>query len=128
MIKFDIKSPQDKVGVVKASVHKNGKLGFSAGAAKLLDLDKDKRFYVATNAEDSEDKNLYLLEAKEIDEKSFKVNKAGQYYYMRIRHILDEMGVDYRQGGIIYDIVTVQQLDEEKYYKLIKRKATSRKE
>ena len=125
MVNFNIKSPQDQIGVVKASVHRNGKLGFSSGAAKKLNLTPETRFLVATNADDPDDKNLYLIEDKQGNEKGFKVSRAGQYYYMRIKHVLDEMGIEYRNGGLIYDIVKVDE-QERTYLKLIRRKPISR--
>ncbi|MEP3386577.1 MAG: hypothetical protein ABJO02_00230 [Reichenbachiella sp.] len=121
MLKLEFKSPQSATGVVKATVHKSGKLGFSSGAAKVLGLSTDSRFKVAVNTADEEDKNLYLVESEGDDKELFKVSKAGQYYFIRIKHILDEMGVDYRDGRIIYDIVN-EENEGMKYYKLVRRK------
>ncbi|MEQ8905145.1 hypothetical protein [Ekhidna sp.] len=121
MIKFDIKEPQESIGVVKATVHKNGKLGFSSGAAKRLKLDSQNYFQVATNADDPDDDNLYLIPSHEGADKVFKVSKAGAYYYMRIKHILDDAGMDYREEKIIFDIVNMEQ-DGMTFYKLTKRR------
>ena len=39
-IDLEFYSPKDNFGTVKATVHKTGKLGFSSGAAKMLELEK----------------------------------------------------------------------------------------
>ncbi|MBL6445383.1 hypothetical protein JMN32_03635 [Fulvivirga sp. 29W222] len=127
MLEFDIKSPQDTLGVVKATVHKSGKLGFSSGAIKMLGLENEgHRYYkVATNKADSEDDSLYLIVASKGEEDVFKASKAGQYYYLRVKHVLDEMTVDYKNEKVIYDIRKVEE-KEIKYYKLTRRKPISR--
>ena len=125
MINFDFKSPQDSIGVVKATVQKSGKLGFSSGAAKRLDLENHRYFQVAMNANDPEDKCLYLIPSQEGVQNVFKASKAGAYYYLRIKHILDDAGIDYRDKRIIYDIVKMDQ-EGSTFYKLTRRKPMSR--
>lgn len=114
------------MGLVKATVHKDGKLGFSSGAMAKLDLGEDTYFRVATNADDPEDRSLYLVRAQAGDEEAFKVNKAGQYYYMRIKHVLDELDIDYKDGKVIFDIKKVENGDLS-YFKLIRREPISKK-
>jgi len=125
MLRFDIKSPKDTIGVVKATVHKNGKLGFSSGAMKVLGLDVNRYWRVATNADDIEDDSLYLLPAQEGEESVFKASRAGQYYYMRIKHLLDEMEIDYGNQKVIYDILKKEQ-EGMIFYKLNRREPRSR--
>lgn len=126
MIKFDFKSPQDTTGVIKATVHKSGKLGFSSGAMKKLKLDENRYFRIATNAADPEDENIYLVEANEGEDDVFKANKAGKYYYIRIKHILDELDIDYKDDRVIYDIKREETEDGTTYYKLTRRKPIRR--
>lgn len=126
MINFKFKSPQEKGGLVKATVHRDGKLGFSAGAATKLDLSENTYFRVATNADDPKDESLYLVKATAEDEDVFKVNKAGEYYYMRLKHVLDELDIDYRDGKVIYDIKKMEN-GELSYFKLIRRAPISKK-
>lgn len=120
MIQFDFKIPQSETGVIKATVRNNGVLGFSSGASKALGLNEESCFKLATNAEDKTDESLYLIPASADQDKVFQLRKAGDYYYLRIKHVLDEMGIDYRNVRIIYDIVTKEE-DGIKYYKLIRR-------
>lgn len=126
MIKFKFLTPKDNVGVVKATVHKTGKMGFSTGAIKVLGLEKNKYFKLAVNEEDEKDNNLYLIVAKDADADTFVTNKAGAYYYLKVKHILDELGIDYKSETIIFDIREVKEVDI-KCYKLSRRKATSKK-
>jgi hypothetical protein len=121
MVKFDFKVPAESYGSLKATVHKDGKLGFSSGAENLLNLSKDESYFlVATNAEDSTDKSLYFLPAKKGDVNVFKASKAGNYYYMRIKHILDEMGIDYETSRVIYDIKK-KEMEGKNYFHFIMR-------
>jgi hypothetical protein len=126
-MKFKFLTPKDNVGIVKATVHKTGKMGFSTGAIKVLGLDKNKYFKLALNEDDENDTNLYLVLAKESDKDTFVTNKAGPYYYIKIKHVLDELGVDYKSETIIYDIREVKD-SEVKCYKLSRRKSTSKKQ
>jgi hypothetical protein len=126
MIKFKFLTPKDNVGVVKATVHKTGKMGFSTGAIKVLGLEKNKYFKLAVNEEDEKDNNLYLIVVKEADADTFAANKAGAYYYLKVKHVLDELGIDYKSETIIFDIKEVKEADV-KCYKLSRRKSTSKK-
>ena len=65
-------------GIVKAAIHKSGKLGFSQSAIDKLGLNQDTYVKLAVNEGDSKDTNLYLVIAKEIDGETLKDNKAGE--------------------------------------------------
>ncbi len=125
MIKFKYLTPKDNVGVVKATVHKTGKMGFSTGAIKILGLDKNKYFKLAVNEEDEKDNNLYLIAAKEADKDTFVTNKAGAYNYIKVKQVLDELGIDYKNETIIFDIREVKESDI-KCYKLSRRKSANK--
>ncbi len=127
MVKFKYLTPKDNLGVIKATIHKTGKMGFSTGAIKVLGLDKNRYFKLAVNDEDEKDKSLYLVLAKEADKDAFMTNKAGPYYYLRVKHVLDELGIDYRTETVIYDIREMRDGDI-KYYRLTKRKPTGKKQ
>ena len=117
MIDFDDFSPSDDIGIVKATVHQNGKIGFSDGARKLLELENNRYYRVSKNASDAADTNLYLIPTVETDEKAFKVSKAGDYFYLRVKHILDKLGIDYKENRVTFDIKE-QIAENSKYYKL----------
>lgn len=127
MVKFKYLTPKDNLGVIKATIHKTGKMGFSTGAIKVLGLEKNRYFKLAVNDEDANDNSLYLVLAKESDKDAFMTNKAGPYYYLRVKHVLDELGIDYRTETVIYDIREMRDGDI-RYYRLTKRKPTGKKQ
>jgi len=124
-LKF-IKS-QDIDKNVKCSVHKTGKLGFSSSAIDKLQLTTDKTIAIAVNEDDKEDENLYVMINENSENDGFKISKAGDYYYVNTKALFDNIGVDYRNKKIIYDIVDFE-YEGDKYYKLIKREVKNNKE
>jgi hypothetical protein len=125
MIKLKFLPPKDSIGIVKGTVHRSGKLGFSSGAIKKLNLDKNPYYKIAINEEDMQDKDLYLVPSVESDSEALKASKAGDYYYLRIKHILDHLRIDYVNETVIFDINEVTE-NEMKYYKLTRRKPTGK--
>ena len=120
MIEIDFFEPEDDYGVVKATVHKTGKLGFSSGAAKKLDFETNRFYKIGRNRADVEDKALYMLNSNEEDKSSYKISKAGEYYYLRIKNIIDSLGYDYLNESVIFNIQEIESGDS-KYHKLIRR-------
>lgn len=121
IIDLEFYSPKDNFGTVKATVHKTGKLGFSSGAAKMLELEKKSFFNIGFNKSNSKDKELYLLPVSEKNDNSFRLIKAGLYYYIYIKNVLIDLHIDYRNESIIYDIEEIE-IKGEKCYKMIRRK------
>lgn len=126
MIDFDDFSPIDDIGIAKATVHQNGKIGFSDGARKLLELESNRFYRVSKNGSDPNDANLYLIPTVDTDEKAFKVSKAGDYFYLRVKHILDKLGIDFKEYRVIFDIKE-QTSGNNKYYKMEMRPLKKRK-
>lgn len=120
MIELDFFESSSKYGVVKATVHKTGKLGFSSGASKFMELDKIKYFNIGTNKNDEEDNNLYLVPIEKETDKSFKVVKAGDYYYITIKNILRDLKIEYKNETVIFDIDELE-MKNNKIYKMTKR-------
>lgn len=120
MIDLEFFDSASSLGVIKATVHKTGKLGFSSGASKFMKLDRVKFFNVGLNKADDNDKNLYLVSANHETGKSFKLVKAGDYYYIFIKNILSELRIDYKNENVIYDIEEIKQ-EENSFYKLTRR-------
>lgn len=105
---------------VKCAIHKTGKLGFSSSAIEKLNLTTDKGVMIAINEDDKEDENLYLFINEEVNADTFRISKAGDYFYINTKALFDSLGVDYRNKKIIYDIVDFEN-EGRKMYKLIKR-------
>src|SRR5689334_3324347 len=106
----------------KVSVQSSGKLGFSEGAAKKLNLSGNEFFILAANNEDATDENLYGWIEPNGDSGGFKVNKSGNYFNINTKPLFDKLGIDYRDKNttIIYDIVDFDN-GGNKICKLIKR-------
>ncbi|HET8886571.1 MAG TPA: hypothetical protein VFM70_09505 [Salinimicrobium sp.] len=109
MIELDFFDSSSKYGVIKATVHKTGKLGFSSGADKFMNLDKHSFFFIGTNKAEETDDSLYLVPIDDENDKSFKLVKAGEYYYIYIKNILRELKIDYKNESVIYDIEEMEQ-------------------
>ncbi|MEZ4778411.1 MAG: hypothetical protein R2786_03420 [Flavobacteriaceae bacterium] len=122
MIELDFFQPSDKYGVIKATVHKTGKLGFSSGADKLMELNSRTFFLVGNNKNDSQDDSLYLVPTEDDSDNSFKLSKAGDYYYINIKSVLRQLKINYKHESIIYDIEEIEnENDDNVYYKLLRR-------
>ncbi len=89
---------------LKATIHKSGKIGFTVEAAKKLKLETDKGIMVALNEDNKEDKNLYVLVIEKHNLHSFRVAKAGGYYYVNTKDLFDNLNIDYTGGNIVFDI------------------------
>jgi len=120
MLDLDFFDSSSKFGVIKATVHKTGKLGFSSGAAKFMKLEEFSFFNIGYNKANPNDTSLYLLPLKEEGEKSFQLVKAGEYYYIYIKNVLMELKLDYKNESIIYDIYE-EIFNDKTIYKLTRR-------
>jgi hypothetical protein len=118
-IKFEDASKSG--GVIKATIHKTGKLGFSAAAQEFLQINDESRFLVGFNDEDIINNEIIYLVPDEDVERAFKVAKGGEYYYLNLKYTFDKRGIDYKIETIIFDIKK-QKENEVEYYILKKRK------
>lgn len=125
-MKLKFITAQDFDKNVKCSIHKNGKLGFSTGAIGKLQLNTKKSISFAINEEDETDGNLYAVVEESVIESAFKVNRAGNYFYLSTKAFFDSLGVDYKESRIIYDIVDFE-YEGAKMYKFLKREITKSK-
>jgi hypothetical protein len=105
---------------VKCSIHKSGKLGFSSAAIEKLKLGSNKSLMIGVNDDDENDEDLYMMVNEGHIENAFKISKAGEYYYANTKGLFDNLGLDYRNKTIIYDIVDFE-YNKMAMYKLIKR-------
>lgn len=92
----------------KATVHTSGKLGFSSDAIEFLKITEEKTIQFAQNEEDETDLNLYAVINEGPTEGSFKIGKAGEYFYVNTKNLFDAMGVDYKKTKVIYDLVKIE--------------------
>lgn len=107
-------------GAIKCTIHKNGKLGFSKGAEKLLGIDESKYIRIGRNVEDRQDTSLYVTVSESKVDDSLKINKAGKYYYLNTKTLFDSLSYQYDTQKIIYDISEVN-INDSKFFKLKRR-------
>ena len=82
-----------------------------------MDLENNRHYKISKNAADPNDTNLYMLPTSTDDPKAFKVSKAGEYFYLRMKHILEKLKIDYKANRVIFDIKE-EESNGTKYYKL----------
>ena len=88
----------------KATIHASGRLGFNLEAINFMELDKKKYFKVAIQDENGVGvNNIYLIEQGN-STGAAKVAKAGDYYYLNVGTLFDDIEEDYKNFTVIYDI------------------------
>jgi hypothetical protein len=100
--------PQDFDSNVKATIHTTGKLGFTDAAIRKLKLNEKKGIKIGHNTTNKDDKNLYVVFADELSEGTFRINKAGAYYYVNTKTLFDDMDIPYKTKRISFDIVPTE--------------------
>jgi len=115
-------------GRMKCTIHRNGKLGFSKEAIKKLNISEDKYIKLGINEEDINDKDLYALIQDYSDNETYKINKAGEYFYVNTKTLFDKLNINYVEKKVIFDIYEVDNDDNVKLYKLSKREITRKKQ
>lgn len=99
----------------KATVHASGRLGFNAEAIAFMELSNKKNFRVAVAGETGESlKNIYLIEQDNASGAA-KVAKTGDYYYLNVGNLFEDLEVDYKNYSIIYDIKKQLYNDKDMY-------------
>jgi hypothetical protein len=127
MFEFDFFKPKAAEARAKLTVHKNAKMGFSAAAEKLMNLVDWKWCAFAKDKNESDSRIIYLIKTDRADDVAFTVAKAGDYYYINGKSLLDDLRIDYTDETkrIIFDITPVDN-NGQTVYKLTKRVANKR--
>jgi hypothetical protein len=119
-MKLTILSAKDFSINLKCTIHSTGKLGFTDGTTKHLELTENSGIKFAIDENDNN--TLYLINCKQWTPDAFKVNKAGNYFYINAKALFDRLGYDYRKKSIIFDMTFTPENNEEgDIYKLTKR-------
>lgn len=109
----------------KATVHASGRLGFNLEAINFMQLQNKRNFRLAVAKEDGNSiKNIYLIE-QDNPNGAAKVAKAGDYYYLNVGNLFEDLSVDYKNYTIIYDIR--KQLYEDKDMYVLKMRKPKKK-
>lgn len=125
-MKIKYYKPKAITGKVKCTIHQNGKMGFSRQAIKKMDLETNRYAKIGFNEEDENDKALYLKIQGHQDVDTYKINKAGEYFYLNTKYLFDDLNIDYVRKKIIYDIQEIE-TEEDVVYRLDKRELTRKK-
>ncbi len=110
----------------KATVHTTGKLGFSKDAIEYLGINEGNSIQFAQNTEDENDRNLYAKIYDGTQEGAFRIYKAGDYYYVNTKNMLDSLGIEYKNTRIIYDLVKGE-YEGEQIVKMLRRDIIKKK-
>lgn len=125
-MKIKFYQPITSSGRIKCTIHKNGKLGFSRMAIEQLGISQNKYIKLGFNDEDKNDNNLYILIQNYGDNDTYKIIKAGNYFYVNTQALFDKLNFDYEGKKIIFDIQEMENNDI-KLYKLNKREISRKK-
>lgn len=96
---------------LKATVQNSGRLGFSTGAAAVLQLNAGTMIRFAQENEESD--VLYLAVMEGEDEDAFRVVESGGYYSVNTRPLFDALEVDFKTCTLIYDLTRDKNRDAE---------------
>lgn len=87
-------------GNTKSCIQKSGRLGFTREGAALLDLSKEKRMLVS--GMDNGDIGVVIVDAD--DPRGFRIQAAGEYYYVKMKNYFDSLGIDYVTNRVMFSI------------------------
>ena len=102
---------------LRLTIQKTGRLGFTSEAAQIMNLDVVKSADIGQNDENQEDKSLYLSFQNDKETGLFPIRKAGSYYFIDIKDLLDTLEIKYSDGGTYFDVVK-HYVGDDLYYKL----------
>jgi len=108
---------------LKVTIQSSGKLGFTEETANAFKLSEGASFIKFITDEDNPG-DLYMSLVKDYDEDAFKVCKAGKYFYLPTTLLFNEMGLNFKDCTIIFDLSREPQYDVElggEVYRMYKR-------
>lgn len=95
---------------LKATIHKTGRLGFTAETASALELSAEK---FAKFAQDDENGHLYLILTNVGSEDAFPIRENSGYYFIATKVMFDTLGFNYENGNIMFDLIRQPSLDND---------------
>lgn len=117
-----IYSAKDYSTKLKCTIQQTGKLGFTAGTAKMLHLSPESFIKIASDEEQEE--SMYLVVCNGMDDDGFKVDLISGYYSLPTTVLFNELGIDYKHYTVMYDLTREAAFDNEAggtVYKMSKR-------
>lgn len=113
---------------LKCTIQNTGKLGFTSGTAKVLGLTPDS--YIKIASDDEQVGVKYLIVCNGPDEDGFNVDYISGYYSLPTTVLFNELGIDYKNFTIMFDLSREASLDIEAggtVYKITKRENQKKK-
>lgn len=108
-MELEILSAKEYGVSLKATIQGKGKLGFTSGTARVINLASHSHVRIAR------DKNLpgvlYMALMPGVDEDGFRILQSGGYCYLNTKPLFDALGIDYRTQTVIYDLTRVEEAD-----------------
>ena len=102
----------------KATIQSNGRLSLTVEAGRLMHLSDDKSIVIFA----AENGDLGAIVSNKGDRRAFQLKKAGAYFYITFKTYLQEMGIDYKNRRIVYDIIaTDEKIDGQVLYRFSRR-------
>lgn len=89
----------------KAAIQVNGRLSLTVEASRLMHLSDDKSIVIFA----AKNGDLGAVVSEKGDKQAFELKKAGSYYYLSFKNYLQEMGIDYKNQRIVYDITALEE-------------------
>lgn len=115
---FNVFSARDYSAMLKATIHRTGRLGFSAQASESMNLSTESGIIFVANEEADDITHMICVPGD--NPNAFNVMKAGNYYSVNAKPLFDSLGFDYKNNTIIFDLIRDREYDGE-IYKLTKR-------
>lgn len=127
-MKFKFLDAKQFASNLRCTIQGNGKLNFSASAISILGLNNKKSVKFAMNEDAKGVEELFIVIQDKITDEAFKVNKAGNYFYLNAKAMFDSLGIDYKSHSVVFDIVKTEEVIESlPLFKLSRRKGKTRK-
>lgn len=105
---------------VKITAHYNGRMGFSSSAVELMGVGKGSYVKIAVDEDDKLNDSLFMVKVDKPDEETYRIIKAGDYFYINTKALLDELGIDYLNKKVMFYIQEIE-IEKTKIYKLTKK-------
>lgn len=114
MVKFKTLSARVFDKKLKATIQKTGKLGFGETEKDELRLSKDTFIKFSLDESSTDTLLLYMTVLKTEDADGFQAKvTSGGYYNLNTARMFDSLGIDYADGGVIFDLVRMAEYDDE---------------
>ena len=101
---------------LKASIHSNGRLGFSSEAAIKMGLSTEQSIGFSIDDDNPNERILYAEVYPNQQEGAFRVYKAGNYFYLSTKDLFDTLKYDYADGYFVF-VISKEVIEGKTFYK-----------